>query len=333
MTLAGLVTLAVWRAGVRAAGPAGGGGPAESADHLFPERAHDFGTAPRGAVLLKRFRWTNTEGQRLEIVDVRTSCTCVSVNLHPRAVEPGQSGVVEVLVDGRKFVGQKTYFVHLTVQGERQRIATLQAAAHVRPDVVYNPAQVNFGQLSAGTVAKQVVEIEYAGTLDWRITELAQENPWLEVTIEEMSRRPGEAGYRVQVALKPDCPPGELKTELLLKTNDPNLPVSPLLVEGTVRPLVTAAPALLSFGLVRKGQSTSRRIAVRGDRPFRITKVEGGGDELEIAVNGSSSPILYFVNVTWQPGSTGELQRTLVLHTDCPQQPVVSVPVIGQAVP
>jgi hypothetical protein len=304
----------------------------DSADHLFPERGHDFAAVPRGAQLLHRFAWTNGERARLEIVDVRASCTCVTVHTKPRALEPGQTGIVEVLVDGRKFVGQKTFVVHLTMQNERQRIVTLQVSAHVRPDVVYNPGQVNFGIVPVGGSAKQTVELEYAGSLDWRITELAQAHPHLDVTLEEMYRKPGAAGYRIHVALRTDCPPGDLKAELLFKTNDTNLPVTPLLVEAVVRPVITAAPSPLSFGLVHAGQTSTRRIAVRGEKPFRITKVEGGGEGLDVSVSGNS-PNVQFVTVAWQAGSAGELQRTLVIHTDCPQQPTVTIPLHGQATP
>src|SRR5437763_16611603 len=77
-------------------------------DKYFTETAHDFQTVPRGAQLLHRFTWTNNEKTRREITDVRTSCGCVNATPLPRVLEPGQSGMIEVHVDAKKFVGQKT---------------------------------------------------------------------------------------------------------------------------------------------------------------------------------------------------------------------------------
>ena len=50
------------------------------ADKMFKgETTHDFGSVPRGAQLFHRFKITNIYAVRLEIVQVRTSCGCVTV--------------------------------------------------------------------------------------------------------------------------------------------------------------------------------------------------------------------------------------------------------------
>ena len=56
----------------------------------------------------------------------------------------------------------------------------------------------------------------------------------VDVTYEELYRRPGQVGYRIRATLKPDAAPGHLKQELTLKTNDPTSPTVPVLVEAAI---------------------------------------------------------------------------------------------------
>lgn len=301
-----------------------------SANQLFEQTKYDFGTVPRGAQLLRRFTWTNTEKTRLEVSDIRVTCACVTATPTPKAVEPGQKGVIEVLVDAKKFIGAKTIHVHIALSGEKAMAATLELNAHSRPDIVFNPGEVDFGARAAGTAAAHTLDIEYAGQLDWRVEELICRSPLLEARHEELYRKPGQVGYRVTVTLKADAPPGDLKEELVLRTNDPNAKVIPVLVVGTLRTRLTATPNPVFFGTARVGQTVTRRIAVRGDKPFTITSIEGAPKDLSIA-KGSTAGIVQVVILNWTPTGPGELNAALTIQSDLEPNGKVTVAVQGQA--
>jgi hypothetical protein len=302
-----------------------------AAEKHFASTSHDFGTVPRGAQLLHKFAWTNGEKSRLEITDIRITCACATAVPVPRALEPGQKGEIEVLVDAKKFVGQKDVQLHVTLSGETKHAAMLRISVHCRPDVVYNPGEVNFGIVPAGGSAGQQMEIEYAGKLDWKVEELINTNPHLEAAIEEMYRKPGEVGYRLRVNLKPDAPAGDFKHELQLRVNDPGLKVIPVLVQGTIRARLAATPASVTFGSVKVGQQAVRRVVLRGDKPFAITEL--AGLPAGVSVSKPSRPAaVQTLTLTWTPTASGELNAPLVVHTDL-DKVTIPVPLHGQTTP
>lgn len=305
-----------------------GGLLATPPDPLWPQTQHDFGTVPHGAQLLHRFAWRNNTSARLEIGDIRVSCGCVTATPNPRVLEPGQQGTLDVAIDCRRFVGEKTVTVQLLVSpGTRQ--TTLQVHANSRPDVVYNPGQFQFGVVAAGASAEQTVEVEYAGTLAWKIEGVTSDSPHLEAHAVESYRRTGQVGYRVTCQLKGTAPAGDFKSSVQIKTNDPVNPVLPISVEALVRPAVVATPNPLNFGSVRVGQKVQRRCTIRSEQPFTITRAEGGGQVN--AVFASTAANVHTLIVEWTPTQAGELLAPLVIATSLEKSPILRVTMQGQA--
>src|SRR3954452_22568015 len=73
-------------------------GPAD----LFEERVKDFGTTPKGPVLVHYFRFTNTTGQTLQLGQPRVSCGCTSAAVSKNQVAPGETAAVIAYMDTRR---------------------------------------------------------------------------------------------------------------------------------------------------------------------------------------------------------------------------------------
>jgi hypothetical protein len=299
-------------------------------EKLFDQTQHDFGTVARGAQLYHRFPWTNHAAVRREITEIRVSCGCVSATPLPRVLEPGQTGVVEVLVDAKRFVGPKSVQMHVVIGPDRPQQVTLQVAAHSRTDIVYNPGQVHFGVVAEGATPTQTIEIEYAGNLEWKILEVVNPSPVLEVASEEMYRMPGQAGYRLRVLLRAAVLAGDFKETIQLKTNDPANPVLPVLVEANVRPSILVVPHPVYFGTVKTGQAHTRQVTIRGDKPFQILKIDGSAKGLTTSTPSGTSAI-HRLTVSWQPAEAGELNTELVIETNLERHAVLRVNVQGEA--
>ncbi|HXG09166.1 MAG TPA: DUF1573 domain-containing protein [Gemmataceae bacterium] len=300
--------------------------PAQSwAEKLFKEGvSHDHGSVPRGAQLYHKFKMTNIYAVPLEIINIRTSCTCVTVTPSTRTLEPRQEGFLEVLIDTRRFTGPKTFSIFVTVGPQYTSTAELKVSANSRGDVVFNPGEVNFGVVPRGQTPSQTIEVEYAGALDWRVSEVIKSTAPLETTLEEMYRRPGQVGYRVKVTLKPDAPPGSHKWELFLKTNDPASPLVPVLVEATIQAPLTVQPDPLKLLGVRVGAEAAGRVVVRSSgKPFRVLAIEGLGDGLTTtAPLPSREAVVHTIPLRCQPSRPGELRRVLQIKTDLQESPV-----------
>jgi hypothetical protein len=304
------------------------------ADKMFGgTTSHDFGSVPRGAQLFHRFTMTNIYAVPLEIVSARTSCGCATVTPSVKVLQPREKATIDVTMDAHRFTGPKTISVYVTVGPEYTSTATLQVSANSRADVVFNPGQVSFGVVPRGQRPVQSIDVEYAGKLDWRVTEVVKNtSDPVDAALEELYRRPGEVGYRIRVTLKADAPAGSLKHEVLLKTNDPASPVVPILVEANVQASLTIAPSTVAFGTVRLGETVTRRIQIRGNKEFRIQSIAGLGDDITVELPATAASV-QVITLKYQPRQAGELRRQLTIQTDLSDQASGTVAVEGTAEP
>jgi len=261
------------------------------AEKMFKDGlTHDFGSVPRGAQLSHRFVITNIYAVRMEITSVTSGCGCVTATPAKRVLEPRESTTIEVHMDARRFTGPKTVGISVTVGPDFISTAQLRVSANSRADIVFNPGEVNFGTVTRGQTPSQVIDVEYAGVLEWQGTEASVQDLPVEGALSELYRRPGQVGYRVRVTLKANAPIGTLKGNLFLKTNDPASPLLPVLVEGVVQSNLTVAPAALNLGVVKVGETLTRRVVVRGNKPFRVLGVEGLGEGMQLDPPPSATP-------------------------------------------
>jgi hypothetical protein len=304
--------------------------PAESAtsqgwaNKLFKDQvSHDFGTVARGAQLYHRFSITNVYAVPLEITNIRVSCGCVVATPVPKTLQPRESGYIEVTMDARRFAGPKSVTVFVTVGPTFVSTAELKVTANSRNDVVFNPGQISFGSVSLGQTSSQTIDVEYAGVLDWKLTEAVTKDLPFEATYSELYRRPGQVGYQVKVTLKPDLPPGPFKQELKLRTNDPASPLIGVLVEADVQSALAATPSVVRLGMAQVGDSLVRKVVVRGQKPFRIVAVEGQGDGItlngELPATPAATQVLSF---KCQLSKAGELRKQLQIKTDQQSAPL-----------
>jgi Protein of unknown function (DUF1573) len=295
---------------------------------------HDFGTVPNGSMLRHNFPIYNPWAIPIEITEIRVSCGCVSARVSKNLLQPRESAILEANMDTSKFTkpGHRTVSIFVSVGPQYISTATVQVSATRRDDVVFNPGQVSFGVVAGGQSLTRTIEVEYAGVLDWRVSEVIKNDAPLEVVQEEMYRRPGQVGYRLRVTLKPDAPPGQLTSKLLLKTNDPASPLVPVLVEATIQAPLTVVPSALSFGNAKVGETLSKRVIVRGIVPFKIMGIEGLGDAFNVELP-EKSDVQQILTIKYQAKAAGEMHQQLKIITDLPQEAALTLQVEGTVAP
>jgi hypothetical protein len=309
------------------------------ADKLFGGKtAHSFGTAARGTQLHHEFTMTNIYSVPLEITNLRSSCGCLTATATAKTLKPKETATLKIDVDTRKFSGPKTFNIFLTVGPEFVSTATLTVTANARSDVVLNPGEFNFGVVRQGQTPTQTLDVEYAGSADWRVSEVVKSaGAPFEVSINELYRQPprgrtpGKAGYRLTLKLKADAPPGPIHHELILKTNEPGAnQILSVSIEGTVQAELSVSPRLVKLGGVKVGEEATQKVQIRGQRPFRIAAVEGLGDGLAVDLPAEAAPN-QILTVRYRPAAAGELRRTLTVRTD--QKESIAVEVEARAEP
>jgi hypothetical protein len=323
-----LLTLLVLCAGSTSA-------PAQGwAEKMFPDGiSHDFGNVPRGAQLCHKFTITNIYAVRMEITGINSGCGCVTATAGKRVLEPRESTVLEVNMDARRFTGSKTVAVRVSVGPEYTSTADIKVTANSRSDIVFNPGEVSFGTVTRGQATTQTIDVEYAGTQNWQVSGVEIKDAPLEATVKETYRRPGQIGYQIKVSLKPDAPVGALKQEIFLKTNDQASPLVPLVVEATVQSAVTVTPSAVNLGAVKTNETLTRRVLVKGNKPFRVLKVEGLGGGIELAAApGEKAEVVQTLTFKCTFTQAGDFKREIKIKTDLEEAPVV-VTIDGNATP
>jgi hypothetical protein len=276
---------------------------------------------------------TNIYAVPLQILDVHTSCGCSTATPSTKLLQPRETGTIDVNMDGRRFTGAKSIRVYVTVGPQFTSTAELQVTANCRADIVFNPGQVTFGVVPHGETPTQTIDIEYAGALDWRVTGAMTNGAPFDVTLEELYRRPGQVGYRAKFTMQNKVAVGALKQEVFLQTNDPASQLVPVLVEATVQASLTVSPDPVRVPDLPVGQELTRRVMVRGTKPFRILGVEGAADGISVTTKlPSDQPqTLHALMIKCQPGKAGDFKQELRIKTDLQEAPV-PVTVEGKAV-
>lgn len=302
------------------------------ADKLFGgQTAHDFGTVPRGAQLKYTFKITNIYKVPLEITNVRVTCGCVTATPSTKILQPNETAQLHINMDGTRFSGHKTVTVYVTVGPEYISTATLRISANARLDVVFNPGEIDFGLVHKGDTPTRYIDVEYAGALNWQVSEIVKNaNAPFDLKVEDLRQR-GVKGYRIFATIKPDAPAGPFKQEILLKTNDSTSPVLTFNILGNVQATLQVTPAHVVLSGMKVGDAETRKIVVRGNRPFRILAIDGQGDGItaQIPDREAATQIL---EVRFQPTRPGDTKKTLTIRTSLDNESV-TVLVEGTAIP
>jgi hypothetical protein len=289
------------------------------AEKMFKDgTTHDFGTVARGAQLYHRFAITNIYAVPMQVLDIKSSCGCTIATPSTKLLQPREVGYIDVVMDGKRFSGHKVIRINVTVGPEYTSTAELKVSANSRADVVFNPGQVSFGVVNAGESPTQVLEVEYAGVLAWKVESVDTNEAPYDATLEEWYRKPGQVGYRVRFTLKKDAPVGSLKHEVLLKTNDPAAPLVPVLVEANVQAALTVNPEMLRLAVTGKGKAV-----VRGAKPFHVLAIEGTEDGLSLASPLSTeAQKVHVLELRCDTAKPGVVRRNLLIKTDAQERPI-----------
>lgn len=292
------------------------------AEKMFDKLDHNFETVARGSDTVYKFEVTNIYKEDIHLSSVRSSCGCTSPSIE---VEGSPSNVIKTYEKGyivakfntRTFTGLHSATLTVTIDKPYPAQVQLRVHGDIRSDVVFEPGSINFGSVDQGSEVEKSVSVTYAGYSGWKINDVRSASGSMEVELVERPRSSNRASYNLLVRLKPSAPPGILKEQLVLVTSDSRYPRIPLDVEGRVVPEISVAPANLVFNDVPLGEPASKRIIVRGKKPFKLTKVFSETPGFEFKTRDEEASDRHIVEVTYTPTSgKGAIKAPIVVETD-----------------
>ncbi|WP_231742006.1 DUF1573 domain-containing protein [Stieleria varia] len=243
------------------------------AEKMFENRSHDFRAVGRGTKCEYHFELTNLYEQDVHIAGVRSSCGCTTPTITKDTLKTHEKSSIVATFNTSTFVGQKSAVV--TVIFDRPAYAEVQltVSGFIRTDITFEPNEVTFGEIGIGQTAEQDVVITHRGSNDWRITDVRSLCSDLQVRLSSPEISPGIVRYRMKVNVLESMPEGDVRERLTLISNDRNFPTTEMSINGRVRPPLSISPAAMSFGTVQPGATVSKRVLLRGEKPFAVTQV------------------------------------------------------------
>jgi hypothetical protein len=288
---------------------------------MLTEREHDFGTVARGADTVYRFAVKNIYKQDIELVNVRTSCGCTSPTIENRVLKTGDVGYVVATFNTRRFTGMHGATLTLEVKWNDKGIwrrgeTQLRVHGNIRGDVVFKPGAIRFDAVDQGSVSEELVEVSYAGRGDWKIVDVRGASEDLEVELSQRGRSSGRVAYELVVRLKESAPAGYINDQLVLVTNDEQNPRIPIHVSGRVVSQISVAPEPLVLGDVPLGQQVSKKVIVRGKKPFRILSIQCDEDSFQFNIDDQPSERHVVEIVFDAKKDVGKVKQLIHITTD-----------------
>ncbi len=297
------------------------------AKKMFEVTTHEFGTVAKNATTEYRFTFKNLYADDVHIASVRTSCGCTTPIVNNKTVKSLDTGEVIAHFNTDKFVGKRGATLTVVIDKPMQAEVQLRVDGNIRSDVVVRPGAVNFGSVSQGAPAEQIVTIDYSGSgsANWQVTGVRTDSPYLEAKVLQPmpdSRR----SFQVKVRLKDDAPAGYVQDQLMVLTNDRSTPEVPVQIEGRVLPELTVSPATLVLGAVPMTQPVTRQFVIQAKKPFRVVNVECDDPSFELKTSDEAKN-WHVISLTFTPTHAGKLAGNIRIETDLGNSASTVVPV------
>lgn len=286
------------------------------ASKMFDKLDHDFGVVARGSDTVFKFEVKNIYKEDIVLGSVRSSCGCTAASIENPTIKTYDKGYVVAKFNTRTFTG--IHSATLTVQIIKPYPAQVQVRVHgnIRGDVVFEPGSIDFATVEQGSEHSKTLSVVHAGRSTWKVTDVRSGSDYLAAELVERQRYAGKVAYDLVVRLKDNAPPGFMKEQLVLVTNDRSNPKIPIDVTGKVMAELSVAPENLVLGDVPRGETVTKRLLVRGKKPFRVTSVECDGDCFSFKTKDKESE-RHIVTVTFTADrEPGRLRKPITITTD-----------------
>jgi hypothetical protein len=308
----------------------------------FDATSLDLGDVAKGDKAKYVFTFRNAGKSDLILEKAKPSCGC-TVAEFTKTIKPGETGVVNAVVDTKRFRGPIAKTITVTCNDPVTPKVHLQAKANVKPFLDLLPSPHVFLRADRSEGASKVVTlVSYEDALDLKIEKIESSDPLITVTSKPLlaaaavdeEGKSVEGDFELTVELSKDAPVGRINATVEIFTNSPKVPQLTMQIRGNVRGLVQVRPSRVFLGNlpakldepVKKTVRVTHRkggdLQIKGvDSSFagiktHVKPIEKGSFEVELTLEGELPP--------------GTLDEHVTIHTNDADEPDITVRVRGQ---
>jgi hypothetical protein len=285
---------------------------------MFKVSSHDFGSVAAGAKSEFAFEFQNIYEEDVHVASVRSSCGCTTPRVTKDTVKTWEKSAIIATFNTHSFRGQRHATVTVVLDKPFYAEVQLSITGFIRSDIVFEPGEVNFGDVELAQPGLRKVQVRHVGRSDWKIADVRSANKNFEVELNEVSRNGGQVVYDMLVRLRPEAPPGHFQDQLSIVTDDSQLKTIGLMVEGNVVPPVSVSPSSLFLGVLEPGQSVTKNLIVKAKEAFQVECIEcDGNDKLQFkSPSKDEKKNVYIIPVTFTAGdSPGQFSQKITIKT------------------
>lgn len=254
-------------------------------DEIFPVRKHNFGTVAVAAKTEFRFPINNTSSGPIHIRTVRASCGCTTPIIESASIGPNETSYIRARYNTDTFKGKRSANLTVVIDRPVYTEVRLRVDGYIRSDMVFHPGAVEFELVNPSEPVTKTIKVFYAGRKNWRIKKIESPRPWLVADFKELNRGRGRVDYEVSITTALGSPSGFFLDELVVLTNDSEMPRVPLRVSGQIRAPLRISPGVIALGSLERGESASKKLVVLGQAPFVIQSVTAEGWEIDVPLS------------------------------------------------
>jgi hypothetical protein len=268
------------------------------------------------------------------------SCTIAKLENNQKAtVKPGETTTIELEWNTKNLPEDYSQGATFGTNAPSRDSFNLAIKGRVFPPVVvFPPEMIQFPTISNEEPHRTRIAVYSQDRPGTKVTKVTTSKPGLIVaeakpmTAVETKQLKIDAGYNVNVEVKPGMPVGQFHEELVIELDHPKRSEVRVSVGGNVVGPISAVPARLRKHDItsREGASLDLTLLVRGGKETHF-EVASAPEKLNVAVVRDDSPGMkgrYRMTVSVPPGtSSGKIEGNIVLKTDHPLVSELKIPV------
>jgi hypothetical protein len=301
---------------------------------------YDFGQLYRQDKWVHVFEVTNAGTANLEIKAVNPSCGCTTVKFD-RLITPGQTGKIELSIDGAKVHGQFVKSASVVSNDPNLPNMVLKLSGHEIPYVNVDPEGTVYLQGRYGEPIEQDLTLSNNEKgLDFKVLGVTSDlDDKITYAIENGA---SPQTYTLKLYKNPKLPPLSTYGTVQVHTNSIHMPVTTLQVHVMTKSSISMSPTVLNYGEVafssspgKEAPTTKEVIITRAGAQFQIRDVTVSNPNYKAKVDAVTPGLQYRVQVTFTPPVRTSGKQTeageLVIHTDDPQEPSMRVQLLARS--
>lgn len=306
---------------------------------VFPASL-DFGTIGIGLRTTQNLQIRNDGEVVLNVESIQTNSSYFQISSETNfSLNPGLSNYIQITFQPDS-VGKFEANLIITSDDPDSSVYQLPLTGYGRqlldPNITFYPGSINFEDVAVGRSKDIQLYIGNNGEKDLNINSIVTTNDQFVINRTLQTIQPGN-NEMIIITFQPNLM-DTVDAELIVVSNDPDSSVSTVPLRGIGRalkePQMVVSQEELNFGEVLLGESVSRNLLIQNTGDLTLLLFGIASQDSHFVVHIDSAQVeggqSYYIAVTFSPSDTLEIQTTLELRSNDPNNYIRYIPLRGK---